>query len=202
MTCGLLHVGKGFIDLQTVRLHIYILHRMSSSFYFEFVLTRRLMCSYPVYVDIEGILCSLSCTCGYRRFIVFCILYMWIQKVYCVLILYMWIQKVYHVLYPVYVDIEGLLFSVSYICGYRKLLCSVSYIYGYRKLLCSVSYVCGVQKDCIIFVIVYTVCLLCSRCSVSCILDENVFYPGCIVHENVMYPVCSVYKLSYILNIV
>ena len=80
------------------------------------------------------------------------------------------------------------------------LLCSVSCICGYRSLLCSVFYVCGVQKDCIIFVIVYTVCLVCSRCNVSCILDENVLYPGCIVHENVMYSVFSVYKLSYILN--
>ena len=77
---------------------------------------------YPVYLDIEGLLCSVSCICGYkrllcsvscicgyRRFIVFWILYMWLYKVYCVL-------------YPVYEDIEGLLCSVSCTCGNRRFI--------------------------------------------------------------------------------
>ena len=195
MTCGLLHVGKGFIDLQTVRLHIYILHRMSSSFYFEFVLTRRFIVFLSCICGHRRFIVFLSCICGHRRFIVFSILYMWLQKVYCVL-------------YPVYVEIEGLLCSVSCICGYRRFIVfCILYMWLQKIIVFCILYI-WLQK-----IIVF--CILCLWCAerlyhirncVYCMLVmqqvQCILYPGCIVHENVMYPVCSVYKLSYILNIV
>ena len=172
MTCGLLHVGKGFIDLQTVRLHIYILHRMSSTFYFEFVLTRRFIVFLSCICGHRRFIVFLSCICGHRRFIVFSILYMWLQKVYCVL-------------YPVYVEIEGLLCSVSCICGYRRFIVFCILYMWLQKMIvfCILCLWCAERlyhiRNCVY-------CMLVMQ-QVQCIL-----YPGCIVSWMKMYFILDV----------